>query len=463
MFSKPSRNHITIIPEQLGAVFIVLLTGAASLVFEFAGESGGGINLSRLLSRITSGDIYPAVLAAVLAAGIVFVVWTFIRWRKTLFYIESGHLVVEKNMLMHRVSRVPLGSISTVNLERNLFERVAGTAKVKLDINSSVTANSTDFVFVLSLAKAQAFEKEILRLRSENGCEYSEDKLRGVCSFSVVQALRDVILGQSLVQILPSAVSIAHIAFTGRASVASVFIVLGWLASMLMQFTSACGFRVEKGEKSFHITSGLIKKKHYSFSADKVNAVIVRRPVLARIFGLYRAEVAVVGLGNDKNETPQICLLVKKDELDRLLAECAPGFVCSAKPERSHKAGLAASLCFYVLLFSAAGAVSAAFHPVFFPVLAAVGVVLGILSRNGKKIASDENVFACSHGIFSVTHAAFRYDAVQTVQFRTNPFFRRWSVGRIRLSILGSSAVSVHTTGWVALDRYEELARKLGY
>lgn len=463
MFSKPSRNHISIIAEQFGAVGLVLLTGAVSLLFDFAGESVSNVNISQLLRRITSGDIYPAMLAAAVAAGIVFAVWSFIRWNRTCFYIDGGYLVVEKNTLMRRVSRVPLGSISTVNLERNLFERVVGTAKIKLDINSAVTANSTDFVFVLMLDKAQAFEKEILQFKDEKSVEQTETNRRLICSFSAFQAFKDVVLGQSVVQILPSVLSIVFAIVSESWSAASVLIILGWLAGMLMQFASACGFKIEKSEDSFYITSGLIKKKNYSFSADKVNAVIVRRPVLARAFGLYRAEVAVVGLGNDKHETPQICLLVKRQELDRILGECAPDFVCSVKPEPSHKMGLAASVSFYLVLFAAVGAALVQVHPVLLPVCAAVGVVLGILSRNGKKLAADDNVFSYSHGIFSLTHASFRYDAVQTVQLRTNPFFRRFGIGRIRLSILGSSAVSVHTTGWFSSDKYEELVRRLGY
>ncbi len=463
MFSKPSRNHISIIAEQFGAVGLVLLTGAVSLLFDFAGESVGNVNISLLLRRITSGDIYLAMLVAAVAAGIVFAVWSFIRWRRTFFYIDGGYLVVEKNTLMHRVSRVPLDSISTVNLERNLFERMVGTAKIKLDINSAVTANSTDFVFVLSLDKAQAFEKEILRCKNENSNEQTETNRRLICSFSAFQAFKDVVLGQSVIQILPSAFSIVFSVVSNSWSAASVLIILGWLAGMLMQFAAACGFKIEKSEDSFYITSGLIKKKNYSFSADKVNAVIVRRPVLARAFGLYRAEVAVVGLGNDKHETPQICLLVKRNELDRILSECAPDFICSVKPERSHKMGIAASVSFYLVLSAAVGAALIQVHPALCAVCAVVGVVLGILSRNSKTLAADDNVFSCSRGIFSLTHASFRYDAVQTVQFLTNPFFRRFGIGRIRLSILGSSAVSVHTTGWFGSDKYEELARRLGY
>ncbi len=463
MFNKPARNHISIIAERFGAVGLVLLTGAVSLAFELVDGSKNSVNLALLLRRITSGDIRLAVLALSVAAAVAFAVWNFLRWYKTVFYIDGDYLVVEKNTLMRRVSRVPLDSISTVNLERNLFERFVGTAKIKLDINSSVTANSTDFVFVLPLEKAKAFENEILHRKSEESIEKREAERRIICCFSAAQALRDVVLGQSLVQILPSLLSIIYSVFAGKWTLAAIFIVLGWLVSMLMQFSSACGFKIVKSENNFCITSGLIKKKNYSFSANKVNAVIVKRPVLARVFGLYRAEVAVVGLGNDKHETPQICLLVKKPELERILGECAPDFVCSVKPERSHKAGLAASVCFYVGVFSAVGAALVSVHPVLCAVCVAVGFLLGVMSRDGKRLAADGAVFSYSRGIFSVTQASFRYDAIQTVQFRTNIFLKRAGVGKIRLSILGSSAVSVHTTGWFGAERYDELTQRLNY
>lgn len=463
MFSKPSRNHITVVPEQLGAVGLVLLTGAVSFLIEAAGDFGSGFDFSLMLRRITAGGIYPFVLVIAFAVCVVFTVWSFIRWRKTFFYIDSGYLVVERNTLMRRISRVPLGSISTVNLERNLFERAVGTAKIKLDINSAVTANSTDFVFVLSLDKAKAFESELLLGKTEKAEEEKKTERRTVCAFSLIQALRDVVLGQSMLQILPSLFSIVYSAFTGTQSAAALFIVLGWLASMVMQFASACGFRIEKTKDTFYITSGLIKKKNYSFSADKVNAVIIRRPMLARLFGLYRAEVAVVGLGNDKHETPQICLLVRKAELDRIVAECAPDFVCSASLERSHRAGLIASVSFYGAVFLAVGAALTRVHPALCAAMAVFGAVLGVFSHNGKKLAADENVFSYSRGIFSLTYAAFRYDAIQTAQLITNPFLRRFGIGRIRVSILGSSAVSVHTTGWFKSGCYEELSRRLGY
>ncbi len=473
MFSKPTRNHITIILEQIGAVGVVLITGAFSLLFDLVAELRRGVSLSELLRYSAAGRIPAPINIIVALLLIVLVVWLILRWSKTVFYIDSGYLVVEKRTLMHRVSRLPLSSISTVNLERSLFERIVGTAKIKLDINSAATANKTDFIFVLPLAKAKAFEQELTHQQNDQVEDSHSASRRLVCSFTVSQVIRDVILGQPIVQILiffallALGVPVDKFALSSDAlySVlpAAALAVLSWGAGIVAQFMSAYGFKVERDDNSFFITSGLLKKKQYVFDKNKVNAVIVRRPLLARFFGYYRAEVAVVGLGNDKHETPQICLLVKKQELDRILSECAPDFMCSAKSVKSHKAGLVASLGFYLLLSSVVAV--AMFRVHFLLSIAAVllGTVFAVLSYHSKKLAADDKVFSYSRGLFTVTQGYFRYDGIQTAGYKTNILFLNKDAGKIRISILSSSTVSLHTTGWFDKNHYESLVNKLGY
>lgn len=473
MFNKPMRNHITIILEQIGAFGVILVTGAFSLLFDIVSDLGRGMSFAQILRYSAVGRI-PApiniVVALLLVAGVV---WLILRWSKTVFYIDSGYLVVERRTLMHRTSRLPLGSISTVNLERSVFERMVGTAKIKLDINSAATANKTDFTFVLSLEKARLFESELTRQSTVQMNENQPQARKLVCSFTGLQALRDVILGQPLAQImiffvlLVAGIPVDRIALGSsalyKALPAVALALLSWLAGMVMQFMSAYGFRVEKDDKTFFITSGLLKKKQYVFDKDKVNAVIVRRPLLARIFGYYRAEVAVVGLGNDKNETPQICLLVKKQELERILGECAPDFVCGTKPVKSHKAGLVASLCFYLILSAAVAVATARIHILLSVAAVMLGITFAVFSYRNKTVAADDSVFSYSRGLFSIVNGYFKYDGIQTAQFKSNVFLKRKDIGKIRISILSSGSVSLHTTGWFDKSHYDALTDKLGY
>ena len=473
MFSKPTRNHITIILEKIGAFGVVLVTGAFSLLFDIAADLKRGMSFAQILRYSSVGRIPAPVNIAVALLLVVGTVWLILRWSKTFFYIESGYLVVERRTMMHRTSRLPLGSISTVNLERNVFERMVGTAKIKLDINSAATANKTDFTFVLPLEKAKAFERELTQQSNVPADENQPQARKLVCSFTWVQALRDVLLGQPLAQImiffvlLVAGIPVDKIALGSsalyKALPAVALALLSWAAGMVMQFMSAYGFRVEKDDKTFFITSGLLKKKQYVFDKDKVNAVIVRRPLLARLFGYYRAEVAVIGLGNDKHETPQICLLVKKQELERILGECAPDFICTENTVKSHKAGLAASLCFYMILSAIVAVAISRIHILLSIASVVLGVVFAVFSYRNKTVAADDRVFSYSRGLFSVVNGYFKYDGIQTAQLKSNIFLKRKGVGKIRISILSSGSVSLHTTGWLDKSYYDALIDKLGY
>lgn len=474
MFSKPTRNHITIVFEQMGAAGVVVLTFAYSALYE-AFTSGQNVFskqfwLRLVYSVVGSQNETVAVIFGVFAVGVLlFPLWSLMRWYRTCFYIEGEHLIFERNTLMKKASRLPLSNIATVNLERNIFERIVGTAKIKLDINSAATAGQTDFIFVLSLDKAKALESALLSVKKE---EQTENESREtVFAFTNPQAVRHVILSQPVVQYLGVGALILIGAFFDREVLGGdIFTralpvlglsVLGWLAGIVMQIMSAWNFRIERDEKSIYISSGLLRKKSYSFETDKINALTVRRPVLARLSGLAFAEVAVIGLGNDKKETPQISLLVKENELEKILAVCAGDFSCTGKKISEHKSGLLAAMVKYLPAFGAVGTAAAFVWLPLCPVIILLGAVFAVLSHKAKALQTDENIFSYSQGFLSQKSCFFKYSDIQTVRFSTNGLMKRFCTGRITLSILSHSSMSVHSTVWAKEEEFVKISQKV--
>ena len=471
MFSKPTRNHITVIFEQLGAVGVVIITGLFSLVQENLSSAGGIKAVLRSLKYgvgARQGLVY--LLAA--AAALLLVVWLLLRWYKTCFYIDGEYLVCERKTLMKKVTRLPFSSLATVNLERSVFERIVGTAKIKIDINSAVTADQTDFTFVLPLEKAKQFEQLLLKAKDKAACE--TDVAEGaaqrelVCAFSKAQAVRHVLLSQPVVQLLVSAAvfvpGIAAQLETADISVVlptALIIVAAWLFGIAVKILSSCNFRVECDEKSIYISSGLLKVKKYSFERGKINALVVRRPLLARMAGLYSAEVAVVGFGNDKEETPQISLLADGAQLQKVLAACAPEFSCTGEIQHSDKAGLLPSVLSAVFISLFAAVPLWFFRPVLSVLAVIIGAAIGVLSHKSKTLSFDENIFSYSGGVLSKKTAFFKYGDIQTVQLRTNAVCGRFGIGKISLSILSSNAMRVHTTGWFKKENFEKLRERI--
>ncbi|MBR2957124.1 MAG: PH domain-containing protein [Clostridia bacterium] len=474
MFSKPTRNHISIVLEQIGAAGVVVLTFAYSAVYE-AFTSGQNIFskqfwLRLVYSVVGSQNETVAVIFGVAAVFVVLIpLWSLIRWYKTCFYIDGEHLVCERNTLMKKSSRLPLSSIATVNLERNIFERIVGTAKIKLDINSAATASQTDFTFVLSLEKAKALEAALLSAKKEEQT-HNETK-ETVFAFTNAQAVRHVILSQPVVQFMGIAALVVIGAFLDREFLGGDMLtrtapilglsLLGWLAKIVMQIMSACQFKIERDENSIFISSGLLRKKNYSFEKDKINALTVRRPVLARLFGLAFAEVAVIGLGNDKKETPQISLLVKENELEKILAVCASDFNCTGERMPEHKTGLIAAMAKYLLGFGAVGVAAAFVWLPLCPVIILLGALFAVFSHKAKALCADENIFSYSQGFLSRKSCFFKYGDIQTVHFSSNAIMKRFGTGRITLSILSHSSMSVHSTVWAEKEVFVKLSQKV--
>lgn len=474
MFSKPTRNHISIVPEQIGAAGVVVLTFAYSLLYDAISKGQNVFSkqfwLRLVYSVVGSQNETVAVIFGVLAVlALLFPLWSVMRWYKTCFYIDGEHLVFERNTLMKKASRLPLSNIATVNLERNIFERIVGTAKIKLDINSAATASQTDFTFVLTLEKAKAFEAALLSAKKE---EQSQQETREtVFAFTNAQAVRHVILNQPVVQYVGVGALLATGIFFDKEFLGGdIFTralpifglsVLGWLAGIVMQIISACQFIIERDEKSIFISSGLLRKKSYSFEKDKINALTVRRPVLARLSGLAFAEVAVIGLGNDKKETPQISLLVKESELEKILAVCAADFNCTGEKTPEHKSGLLAATAKYLLGFGAVGVAAAFVWLPLCPVIILLGALFAVLSHKAKSICADENILSYSQGFLSQKSCFFKYSDIQTVRFSTNAFMKRWGTGRIIISILSHSSMSVHSTVWAEEEEFVRISQKV--
>ena len=132
------RNHISIVLEQFGSFFYIVLIMVVS---------GLAQNLERLKSedfqflftdRAFIGALVCLFVILLLIGRNLFV------WAKTYISVQDQAIVIECNTLNKRKHTIGIKNISNINTEQNLFEMLIGTYKVKLDTNSLSTADKTD-------------------------------------------------------------------------------------------------------------------------------------------------------------------------------------------------------------------------------------------------------------------------------------------------------------------------------
>ena len=475
MFEKPTRNHISIIAERLGAVIVFLLSIGYSQVFRSKTDVFKPSVWRELFQKAEEGQIYILFggLALILLSIIIIIV-SFLRWRKTVFFIKGDNFVYERHTMNARLTTLPIENIATVNAERNVFERLVGTAKVKIDINSASTAGKTDFVFILRADKAEQLKNELLAIKRRcMGDHYKEEEVsekprKRIAHFDYKGALRHKLMGLPIMNMLTtySIILIAPI-FTRnsdnikKALISVGVILLTRLANVVWGTLNLGDYTVECDDAGVHINYGMMKKSAYNFGYEKINGLVIKRPLLARLFGYCSLEVAVVGMGNERNEVPLLCLMVKEAQAQEIIKQCVPDFVPEGQVYKYSKAGIVMAL--WTALKRTVFSLPVLFFNINHKYLIC-GLVFGIsfvtklFEYISQSISYDGERFMYTKGFFDRKTGILRFADVQRMRTRTNFLISSMNAANLNMTILSSGSFRSHSIGFFDAEHFDKVA-----
>lgn len=154
------RNHITSVIEETWGIVLVLIC----IVL------GNGDSFELGLELLRTGNIIEGFLAVggISILLLIICLWRINRWYRTTLTLKEGNVIYERRTLNRYVNNIAVANISNINLEQNIFERIVGTCKVKLDTNSLSTANQTDLQIVLKKRDAERVKQLLLQMIREN-------------------------------------------------------------------------------------------------------------------------------------------------------------------------------------------------------------------------------------------------------------------------------------------------------
>ncbi len=150
------HNHPSyIIESSWGAIFVLVM-----LVLN------NGTNVVRMLHSYESQKNFEFIgmLGIFFLYSVLMIFFSFRRWKLTVLNIVDGSMTWEQNTIFAKKQEIALSTISNVNLEQNLFERLIGTYKLKIDTSSLSTANKTDMKIILGKEDAFMLQNMILQL-----------------------------------------------------------------------------------------------------------------------------------------------------------------------------------------------------------------------------------------------------------------------------------------------------------
>ena len=348
------RCHFSSIFEslwQFWAVIAITLFNQIDTIIELVQD----MKSSGIRQALAEGGIWG--LAVILALTGAVLLFQFLRWRKTWVTLDGNLIIIERNTLNRIHNTIAVENLSAVNVERNLFERIVGTARIKMDTNSMTTADKTDVSLVFREDKAVAFRKAVIsRMNQVKGAATEENLAEDIRPDVVPEAIAESgnvfccgawdmakhsFYSMSIINLLIVVGGIASsvwyrtseyyepgaILEHAGAVIPVLLVFLGAAWGLIKKYIVYYNFRVYRDGDDLHLRYGLLKLKSYTVPVDKISALQIKQPTLSRIFRKYQARIVTVGVGDESSELSNLTMAVSKEEMLHQLGVLIPEFM----------------------------------------------------------------------------------------------------------------------------------------
>lgn len=478
METKKYRCHFSIIFESLWQFWIVIffiIFNEIEVIIDVIQEVG----TKGIIELLREGGLWGFLVLLVITIGIFG--FQFFRWRKTWISLEDNLVIIERNTLRKIKNTIAIENISAVNMERNLFERVVGTYKIKMDTNSLSTANETDVSIVFSEDMAIEFRRLVLeRINALKGNgetpalseertpdEIFEEKAEGKKVFHCstkdmfMHALYSMPLFSLIISIAGIAGAMVYISYFGWLSffkeaiggfIALAFIVVSSIWSVVKRFIIYYNFTVYRDGKDLHVKCGLIKLKSYTIPVDKITAIQIEQPFFSRFFKKYNTKVVTVGVGDEDGESSNITMSLSLPQLREQLEELIPEYDW-ARIENvvsEDKAGVFVrvikSIKWHIITISAILLLTMHFHApwwagILIPLACDAYInLLYVLSHKASGYNITDDGMVLSSGMFNKVYMVCTYEKAQYMIKTIHPAAKKYGVADGIIMLLNSAA-----------------------
>ncbi|WP_345178055.1 PH domain-containing protein [Streptomyces lavendulae] len=361
---------------------------------------------------------FPLGLRLLALAGLVLVFGSYglLSWWFTHYSVTDTELRIRTGLLFRRTAHIRLDRIQAVDVTRPMLARVAGVAKLRIDV---IGTEEKDELAFLSEPDAVALRAELLARAAGFapaeaaglGEAPQRELLRVPVRDLVVSMLLSLGVWAALAAGLVAPVVVWRLSDNLWASLAIVLPLLGamWKGS-LGRFLAEYDWTVAESPDGLRLDHGLLDREHETVPPGRVQTVRIVEPLLWRRRGWVRVELAVAGSKNGV-----LVPVATRAAAHAVIARVLPG------------ADLAA------LAFSPSPRAGSRWVvPVWW---------------KGYGLAVSEQLFAARHGRLCRRTEVVPHAKVQSVRLAQGPWERVWGVADLHLDTGANGTVTARLRG----------------
>lgn len=474
MLETPVRNHPTVMVQNISVMVIVFV----SIFFAYA-----------------SNGVSVLILGILVAFAMIAVI-LIMAWYGTTVYATDMELVHRFDFIVHKRKTVPYAKIASVNVVRNIFNRIFGTATIQVNINSSINAARPEISLCLKNDMANKVRDELsARIYGLNYTSEAEHVYESSIELTNRDAILHGLFGSSSWFVISSVAFtlmwlIFDLVLTKGEAMAVTTTFLLFAVSFLLPAVALVlryyNFRVYRLGDTIYLQHGAIQLYKTSFKVNKINSVRIKRTFFARLMGKACLEVDVVGINATEDTTPVLCILTTMENIENLMREVVPDFIYEKEGERQPRGaavpwlmrafwGTCATAVLYAyptwcVFFGELPWISTTFVSMELLRIGLIGSFVGLsllyfwaahIGFNKNRLDVGEDMFMFDTGIVDRVRTVMQYDRAQIVDVYAWPSARRHGLARCSVSMLSSSGHSKAVSGYYPVEQLDAISEEV--
>ncbi|MDQ0762915.1 PH domain-containing protein [Streptomyces canus] len=358
----------------------------------------------RQLTRLTTTTLLIALAVVVPAAAL----YGFLTWWFTHFAVTDTELRIRTGLLFRRTAHIRLERIQAIDVTQPLLARVAGVAKLRLDV---VGTDKKDELAFLGEREARALRAELLARAAgfapETAHEVGEAPARELLHTPPRDLALSLVLTGATWGSLVAALVVPPLLWMATHSVwtvlATALPLLGAAgASSVGRFVTEYDWTVGESPDGLRIDHGLLDRTHETVPPGRVQTVRIVEPLLWRRRGWVRVELDVAGSSNSV-----LVPVAPREVAEAVVARVLPGVTVPPLSRPPRRAGRCV--------------------PVWW---------------RGYGLAVTDSVFAARQGLLRRSLALVPHAKVQSVRLTQGPWERLWRVADVHVDTGANKTVT---------------------
>ena len=448
---KRKHNHPLFIIRQMIMMMKQMILPILAIIFT---------NLNR-----RDGEVMVFSIGALL---LIFLILAFFSWKNTFYFIEDNILFYQKGVLRKSKQGISIDKITTINENQELIERVLQLYTFKVDAGSVTKGNEIQLVIskkeverlkeelenrLNSGSKMAASEKldesfvdhqpiEVYRISIKELILYAitSNGIFGglVFALAVWKLIDDIPFVKNFIEGPAGSWLSRHLDFTvSELSIPDIlssvllilllYVIFSFLVSSVLAIVKYYDFRVSRQGGNIEITHGLLEKKRYHLSAEKITALYFKHGFIGQFCKMGQLKIESIGYGDEEGEAAILYPVIKDDKRVEMIKTLLPEYTFEDAVCKPPKRALKSFLIKYTSIPFILAVIASVTIPygAFSWIAVALFCMAGFASYKKTKISRTGDQFVIMGGILGKWTTVIKSTHIQAINARQSFFQKR--------------------------------------